>query len=211
MSCLASGFVVASGGVGNNNNMQEKVTKNLRTRLDAVHTNDIDCNACVRVNEFLHAELVEMEEETNVDAIENEEELAKHHAKEMKTRKRKLLHGRSEPKIRDTVLHACVKCADYDRKKTYYLQDHDCDACHVILFGGKERGRVLLEGKDGEVEEDERRLDHAFHTLVDHTFELGTPELQEMVDFLCVPHFCRVKEVEQRFSGGFEGARHEEL
>ena len=176
-----------------------------------MHGNDIDCNTCVRVNEFLHAELVEMEEETNVDAIENEEELAKHHAKEMKTRKRKLLHGRSEPKIRDTVLHACVKCADYDRKKTYYLQDHDCDACHTILFGGEERGRVLLEGKDGEVEEDERRLDHAFHALVDHTFELGTPELQEMVDFLCVPHFCRVKEVEQRFSGGFEGARHEEL
>ena len=102
MSCLVSVFVVASGGVGNNNNMQEKVTKNLRTRLDAVHRNDIDCNTCVRVNEFLHAELVEMEEETNVDAIENEEELAKHHAKEMKTRKRKLLHGRSEPKIWDT-------------------------------------------------------------------------------------------------------------
>ena len=90
-SCLVSVFVVASGGVGNNNNMQEKVTKDLRTRLDAVHRNDIDCNTCVRVNEFLHAELVEMEEETNVDAIENEEELAKHHAKEIENEKTKTL------------------------------------------------------------------------------------------------------------------------
>jgi len=124
MSCLLSSvFVFASGGeipVGTNKNAQpEKVTKNfredLRARVNGVHRNVIDCNACVRVNRFLHSELVEMEreEETTsnvVDSIESEEELAKHHAKELKTRKRKLLHGRSEPKIRDTLLHACMKC-----------------------------------------------------------------------------------------------------
>ncbi len=192
--------------------MQEElmnVRGDLGARLDAVHRNEIDCNTCVRVSEFLHAELVEMEHETDVDSIETEEELAKHHAKELKTRKRKLLHGRSEPKIRDTVLHSCIKCADYDHTKTYYLQDYDCDACHVILFGSQERERVLLEGRD-DVEEDERRLDHVFHTLVDHTFELGTPDLKEMVDFICVPHYCRAEEAEHHFSGELK-TRHEEL
>jgi hypothetical protein len=227
MSCLLSSvFVFASGGeipVGTNKNAQpEKVTKNfredLRARVNGVHRNVIDCNACVRVNRFLHSELVEMEreEETTsnvVDSIDSEEELAKHHAKELKTRKRKLLHGRSEPKIRDTLLHACMKCSNYDDKDIYDLQDSDCDACNVILFGSKERGRILLEGKDGEVEveEDERQMDDAFHALVDHTFELGTPGLHEMVDFLCVPHFCQAKEAEQQFPGDLAEERHEEL
>jgi len=227
MSCLLSSvFVSASGGeipvVTNKNAQPEKVTRNfredLRARVNGVHRNVIDCNACVRVNRFIHTELVEMEreEETTsnvVDTIESEEELAKHHAKELKTRKRKLLHGRSEPKIRDTLLHACMKCSNYDVKRRYDLQDSDCDACNVILFGSKERGRILLEGKDGEVEveEDERQMDRAFHALVDHTFELGTPGLHEMVDFLCVPHFCQAEEAEQQFPGDLAEERHEEL
>jgi len=227
MSCLLSSvFVSASGGeipvVTNKNAQPEKVTRNfredLRARVNGVHRNVIDCNACVRVNRFIHTELVEMEreEETTsnvVDTIESEEELAKHHAKELKTRKRKLLHGRSEPKIRDTLLHACMKCSNYDVKRRYDLQDSDCDACNVILFGSKERGRILLEGKDGqvEVEVDERRMDRAFHALVDHTFELGTPGLHEMVDFLCVPHFCQAEEAEQQFPGDLAEERHEEL
>jgi hypothetical protein len=225
MSCLLSSvFVSASGGeipvVTNKNAQPEKVTRNfredLRARVNGVHRNVIDCNACVRVNRFLHTELVEMEreEETTsnvVDTIESEEELAKHHAKELKTRKRKLLHGRSEPKIRDTLLHACMKCSNYDVKRRYDLQDSDCDACNVILFGSKERGRILLEGKDGQVEVDERRMDRAFHALVDHTFELGTPGLHEMVDFLCVPHFCQAEEAEQQFPGDLAEERHEEL
>jgi hypothetical protein len=225
MSCLLSSvFVSASGGeipvVTNKNAQPEKVTRNfredLRARVNGVHRNVIDCNACVRVNRFLHTELVEMEreEETTsnvVDTIESEEELAKHHAKELKTRKRKLLHGRSEPKIRDTLLHACMKCSNYDVKRRYDLQDSDCDACNVILFGSKERGRILLEGKDVQVEVDERRMDRAFHALVDHTFELGTPGLHEMVDFLCVPHFCQAEEAEQQFPGDLAEERHEEL
>ena len=227
MSCLLSSvFLSASGGeiphVTNKNAQPEKVTRNFRedhrARVNGVHRNVINCNACARVNRFLHAELVEMEreEETTsnvVDTIESEEELAKHHAKELKTRKRRLLHGRSEPKIRDTLLHACMKCSNYDVKRRYDLQDSDCDACNVILFGSKERGRILLEGKDGhvEVEVDERRMDRAFHALVDHTFELGTPGLHEMVDFLCVPHFCQAEEVEQQFPGDLAEERHEEL
>ena len=133
LSCIAFGVSSENAPTQINEHydgrgMQEElmnVRGDLGARLDAVHRNEIDCNTCMRVSEFLHAELVEMEHETDVDSIETEEELAKHHAKELKTRKRKLLHGRSEPKIRDTVLHSCIKCADYDHTKTYYLQDYD--------------------------------------------------------------------------------------
>ena len=152
----------------------------------------VPCATCKRVANSIALELQKIETVRDVNSIPNEEELAKHHARGCR---RKMMHGRSEIKIREALQRTCACGATVENKELekgeVSRRVDGCETCKDLLHLNSEN-----------------EYSETFLTILDHTYEHGPPNRNELAEFLCQQN-CGEDESFELEKDAEEGAREE--